>query len=79
MLNKLAFCSKSDTNLPLTRKDGIIGAFLLLKNLFMIDQYVFGTVLGLSSFALTLAVNLSLDSIISEVHSLPKNLGLPYY
>ena len=45
----------------------------------MIDQYVFGTVLGLSSFALTLAVNLSLDSIISEVHSLPKNLGLPYY
>ena len=42
---------------------------VLLKNLFMIDQYVFETVLGLSSFALILAINLSLDSIISEVHS----------
>ena len=35
----------------------------------MIDQYVFGTVLGLSSFAHILAINLSLDSIISEVVS----------
>ena len=35
----------------------------------MIDQYVFGTVFGLSTFALILATNLSLDSIIREVHS----------
>ena len=69
LLNKLAFCSKSDTSLPLTRTGGIIGVFLLLENLFMIDQYVFGTVLGLFSFALTLTINLSLDPIISEVRS----------
>ena len=41
-----------------------MGVFLLLKNLFMIDQYVFRTVLGLSSFALILAINLTLDSMI---------------
>ena len=72
MLNKLDFCSKSGTSSPLTRTGGIIGAFLLLRNLFMIDQYVFyvfETVLRLSSFALILAINLPLDSIISEVHT----------
>ena len=34
----------------------------------MINQYVFGLVLALSSLALILAMYLSLDSIISEVH-----------
>ena len=69
LLNKLAFCSRSDTSSPLPRTDGIIGAFLLLRNLYMIDQYVFRTLLGLSSFALILAKNHFLDSIISKVHS----------
>ena len=35
----------------------------------MIVHYVFGTVLGLSSLALILAISLFLDSIFSEVHS----------
>ena len=34
----------------------------------MFDQYVFGTLLGLSNFALILAIYLSFDSLISEVH-----------
>ena len=59
---------KSDTSSPLTRTGGIIGVFYYLK-IYLIDQYVFGTVLVLSSFALILATYLSLDSIISEVHS----------
>ena len=36
----------------------------------MINQYVFGLVLALSSLTLILAMYLSLDSIISEVHDL---------
>ena len=50
LLEILAFCLKSDTSSPLTRIGGVIGIFLLLKNVFMIDQYVFGTLLGLYVF-----------------------------
>ena len=35
----------------------------------MIDQYLFGTLLGLSNFGLILAIYLSFDSVIIEVHS----------
>ena len=44
----------------------MIGIFLLLKNLLMIEQHVFGTVLGLSIFAFILAMYLSFDSLISD-------------
>ena len=50
----LVFCLKSDTSSPLTRIGGMMEIFLLFKNLLMIDQHVFGTLLGLSNFALTL-------------------------
>ena len=43
LLKILAFCLKSDTSSLLTRIGGIIGIVLLLTNLFMIVQYVFGT------------------------------------
>ena len=36
LLNKLAFCSKSDTSSPLARTGGIMGVFLLLKNFFYV-------------------------------------------
>ena len=76
--SKLAFCSKYDTSSPLTRTGSITEVFLLLKNLFRIDQYVFGTVLGLSSFAVILAKK---SPWILEVKYilLPENLGFPYH
>ena len=57
LLKILAFCLKSDTSSPSTRRAGTIRIFLLLKNLFMIDQYVLGAVLGLSKFVLILAIS----------------------
>ena len=41
-LNNSAFFLKSAANLFPQNKDGIIGVFLLLKNIFKIDQYAFG-------------------------------------
>ena len=35
----------------------------------MIDQYAFGTLLGRSNFAPILAIDLSFDLLVSEVHS----------
>ena len=44
-LKILGFCLKPDTGLPLIIIGGMIGIFLLLKNLFMIHQYLFETLL----------------------------------
>ena len=41
-LNNLAFFLKSVTNLFSWNKGGIIGVFLLFKNIFKIDQYALG-------------------------------------
>ena len=69
VVEDISFLFKTYTSSLLTRRDGIIGVFLLLKNFFMINEYVFGTVLGLSNFALILAIYLSFDPLISEVYS----------
>ena len=68
VVEDISFCLKSDTSSPLARIGGMIGIFLLLKNLFMIVQYVFGTLFGLSNFAFISAIYLFFDSLISEVH-----------
>ena len=45
----------------------------------MTDQFVFGTVLGLSNSAFILAIYLSFDSLISEVNSFDWTSKVPYY
>ena len=51
VVEDISFLFKSNTICsPLSRIGGMIGT-LLLENLFMIDQYVFRTVLGLSHFS----------------------------
>ena len=45
-LKILAFCVKSVINLLSWKTGGIMGIFLLFKNVFNMDQYVFGLVLG---------------------------------
>ena len=49
-----AFFLKSDIILAAEKTGGMIGIFLLFKNLFMIDHYVFGAVSELSNFELNL-------------------------
>ena len=65
----ISFFLHSDTSSPLTRISGMIGIFLLIKNLFMTDQYLFRTLLGLFYLALILGIYMSFDSLISKVHS----------
>ena len=48
VVEDISFLFKSATSSLLTRIGGMIGIFLLLKSLFMVAQYVFGTLLGLS-------------------------------
>ena len=67
LLKILALCLKSDTSSPWTRTGGLIWIVLLLRDLFMINQYVFGTLLGLSKFTLILAIYMFFDSLINEV------------
>ena len=69
MLKILALSIKFDASSPLPRTGHLIGMFLLLKNLLMIDQYDLGKGLGLSNFALILAIFLSFDPLISEMRS----------
>ena len=68
-LKSSAFSAKFDTTLSSTRIGGIMGIFILLKNLFKIDQWVLGAVLGSSSLALSRMSFFSLAAIISLVHS----------
>ena len=65
LLKILAFCLKSDTSSTLTRIGGMIWISSLLKKFFMMDQYVFGTLLGLSNFA----IYLSFDSLVGVAYS----------
>ena len=44
IIKKTVFFSKSDISLPSKKTGSIIGIFLLSKNLFMIERYVFGVV-----------------------------------
>ena len=56
-----------------------MGIFLLFKNLFMIDQYVFGAASGLSNFERNLARCLSLlQRLIFCIHLLDE-VTSPYY
>lgn len=48
---------------------GLKKYLLLLKNLFLIDQYVFGTISGLSNFKLNLARCFPFASMMNYVHS----------
>ena len=56
-----------------------MGTFLLFKNLFMIDQYVFGDLLGLSNIELNLAGCLYFASTINFLYSLLDEETSPYY
>ena len=49
---------------------GITGLFLLFKNLFMVDQYIFGAVSVLSNFELNLAGDLAFDSTNNFIYPL---------
>ena len=73
------FFSKSDISLPSKRTGGIIGIFLLFKNLFMIDQYVFGVVSGLSNFELNFARSLLLLQRLILCICLLDEVTSPYY
>lgn len=55
-LQKLVFVLKSDSSLLSRRTVGVAGIFLLLKNLFLLDQDVFGAISGLCHSALILAI-----------------------
>ena len=72
LLKRSAFFWKSDIILPSEKAGGIIGIFLLFKNLFMTDQYAFGAVSRLSDFELKLAKCLPFSSAINFMKSLKR-------
>ena len=54
-LKKIGFCLKSEIRAPLNKRGGIVGIFLLLKKLFIMDQYNLADVFGLSNVTLRLS------------------------
>ena len=54
LLKTFAFLQKSETNLPSTRRGGIVEIFLSQSKRFNIVQYVFGEVLESTSFLVIL-------------------------
>ena len=54
-LKKIVFCLKSEIRAPLNKRGGIVGIFLLLRKLFIMDQYNLADVFGLSNLTLRLS------------------------
>ena len=70
LLKMFAFLQKSVTNLPLTRRGGIVGSFLLQSKRFDIVEYVFEEVIESASDLVILRIYFFLASRICLVHSL---------
>ena len=69
-LNRFALAKKSVTNSLFTRRGSINGIFEPLANVFKIDSYVFGAVLGSLSLTASLSWYLSLEKLIAFDNSI---------